>query len=338
MRHNFLGFVLPESLIARHPLPQRDCARLLVGKTQQTLSFFDFPSIVNSNDLIIFNDTRVQPVRVYAKKYPSGGAVEFLFTQQKNLYEGLALYKSSHRLKIGQQLLCQDAILHVVGIEHNQVQIQSSVALDHLLLKQGHVPLPPYLRREDSVHDRWAYQTGWAKSPGSSAAPTASLHFTPRVLRLLEHKGVQATYCTLHVGLGTFLPVKGDVLTHKMHAEYYEVPERTLRLIEQTKQRGGRVIAVGTTVTRALESAYQNGGVKQKGLTEIFMKPGYRFNIVDAMITNFHQVDSTLILLVQAFAGIESIKKLYCFALKERYRLYSYGDAMFLEYAYKNAP
>jgi S-adenosylmethionine:tRNA ribosyltransferase-isomerase len=326
---NFLGLNAPESLIAREPLAIRDHSKFFVTQKGIHDKFYHLHHYVNPGDLLILNNTKVEPCRVYAKK-ETGGKVELLFIEQKNIYEGWAIYQSSQKLKKNTILICQSVTLMILEVYHGKVLLKSTLPLSRLFDSKGHVPLPPYMQRESYYKDKMAYQSLWAKHIGSCAAPTASLHFTQRVLLNLKNKGVLIDYCTLHVGLGTFLPIKKSINEHVMHEESYYVPKNLIEKIKSIKNNGGKIIAVGTSVMRALESSV-NYSYSQSSKTSLFIKPGYQFNIVDRLITNFHQTDSTLMLLVQAFAGKENITKYYREAFLKRYRLYSYGDAMILD-------
>lgn len=328
---NFLGLNVPSTLIAKYPLPARDSSKLFVTGAQKHDQFSNLSQYIGSDDLVIFNDTKVQPCRILARKQSSKGRVELLFTEKTTEYQGWAIYKSSHRLKIGTILEEETGKRLVVSqVRGREVLVHSDLPLDMLFDSVGHVPLPSYMNRTDHQSDRSRYQSLWAKNTGSCAAPTASLHFTNKVINELTLKGVGINYCTLHVGLGTFLPVKNDIASHVMHEERFDVKSDLLKQIHETKQRGGKIIAVGTSVVRALESTCMRQ-FKEQDNTSLFIKPGFKFNIVDRLITNFHQPDSTLILLVQAFAGVNEIKSIYQEAFLNKYRLYSYGDSMLLE-------
>lgn len=327
---NFLGLNVPDSYIAREPLSNRDHSKLFVTGAGVHDKFYNLSHYIDSGDLLILNNTKVQPCRVIAHKKDSGGKVELLFTHKESSYQGVAIYKASHSLKIGTVLVSQSTHLRVIGTNGSKVTVQSDIPLDSLFQLIGHVPLPPYMKRISHTGDHSRYQSIWAQHNGSCAAPTASLHFTDKVINSLRHKGVLIDYCTLHVGLGTFLPVKGSVENHVMHEESYSVSQSLLEKIKQVKQRGNKVIAVGTSVTRALESAASTS-FKGKEQTSLFIKPGYQFKVIDRLITNFHQPDSTLILLVQALSGQKEIRAYYREAFVQKYRLYSYGDAMLLE-------
>ena len=331
---NFLGLNVPDCLIARYPLTKRDSSKLFVTNIDHHTHFESLDKFISSGDLLIINDTKVQPCRLIGKKERTSGRVELLFTSKTSEYCGWAIYKASHRLKQGAKIIIGPYVLEVLECQGRQVHLRSTCTLQRIFDHQGHVPLPSYMNRSSDFADKQRYQSVWATQSGSCAAPTASLHFTKHVLDKVRAKGVEIQTCTLHVGLGTFLPVKGSVQDHVMHEESYEVSKNLINKILEVKKRGGKVIAVGTSVTRALETAIEKnllGQYKLKGKTSLFIKPGYRFKVVDRLITNFHQPDSTLILLVQAFAGVQKIKEYYSQAFMRQYRLYSYGDAMLLE-------
>lgn len=332
-------FDLPNELIARYPLENRSECRLLCldgpsGKLENGI-FTDILDKLHEGDLLVFNNTRVIPARLYGRK-ASGGKIEILVERILDNNRVLAHVKASKSPKVGAELL--------LG-EHDQYQITMLARHDALfelqfpddvltILNQiGHIPLPPYIDRPDDEHDREVYQTVYNKVPGAVAAPTAGLHFDDGLLNQLKQKGVEMAFVTLHVGAGTFQPVRVDNITdHVMHAEYAQVPQEVVDAVLACKARGKRVIAVGTTSVRALESAAQKTGHIAPFFadTRIFIYPGYHFNVVDALITNFHLPESTLIMLVSAFAGYENTMHAYQQAVQERYRFFSYGDAMFI--------
>lgn len=332
-------FDLPNELIARYPLENRSECRLLCldGQSGQLENgiFTDILDKLHEGDLLVFNNTRVIPARLYGRK-ASGGKIEILVERILDNNRVLAHVKASKSPKVGAELL--------LG-EHDQYQITTLARHDALfelqfpddvltILNQiGHIPLPPYIDRPDDEHDREVYQTVYNKVPGAVAAPTAGLHFDDGLLNQLKQKGVEMAFVTLHVGAGTFQPVRVDNITdHVMHAEYAQVPQEVVDAVLACKARGKRVIAVGTTSVRALESAAQKTGHIAPFFadTRIFIYPGYHFNVVDALITNFHLPESTLIMLVSAFAGYENTMHAYQQAVQERYRFFSYGDAMFI--------
>ena len=331
-------FDLPDELIARYPLKQRSASRLLSldglsGKTEHR-QFTDLPNLLQPGDLLVFNNTRVIPARLFGQK-ETGGRVEVLVERLLAERDFLAHAKASKALKEGQKVILEDgSTLTMVGREDalfRFVYDGAGVLLD-VLERIGHMPLPPYMEREDDLSDRERYQTVYAREAGAVAAPTAGLHFDDALLEALKAKGVEFAYVTLHVGAGTFQPVRVDKLEdHVMHSEVAHVPQETVDAVHQARARGGRVVAVGTTSVRSLESASRAGRLHTfRGETDIFIYPGYRFQTVDAMITNFHLPESTLIMLVSAFAGYTNIMSAYRDAVEQRYRFFSYGDAMFL--------
>jgi len=331
-------FDLPDELIARYPLKQRSASRLLTldgvsGHTQH-LQFTNLPDLLEPGDLLVFNNTRVIPARLFGQK-ETGGRVEVLVERLLGEREILAHARASKALKEGQKVILEDgSSLTMVAREDALFRFVSEgdePILD-LLERIGHMPLPPYMERDDDQSDRERYQTVYAQEAGAVAAPTAGLHFDDALFETLKAKGVEFAYVTLHVGAGTFQPVRVDKIEeHVMHSEVAHVPEETVEAVRQTRARGGRVVAVGTTSVRSLESASQSGQLGAfRGETDIFIFPGYRFNTVDAMVTNFHLPESTLIMLVSAFAGYDNIMNAYREAVEQKYRFFSYGDAMFL--------
>jgi len=330
-------FELPAELIAQAPLAARSASRLLlVDPARQQLQdrqFTDFGTALQAGDLLVFNDTRVIPARLFGRK-SSGGKVEVLIERVVDDAVLLAHVRASKAPKPGSDLLLEEAIQCRV-IERRQdlfVLRQVQGRWLQLLERHGHVPLPPYIRRVDAAADRERYQTVYADKPGAVAAPTAGLHFDNEMLDALRGQGVATARLTLHVGAGTFQPIRGDDIdSHVMHAERVEVPPATVQAIEAARRRGGRVVAVGTTVVRSLETAAATGTLCAfDGESQLFIKPGYRFRVVDALLTNFHLPRSTLLLLVSAFAGSELMRRAYAHAVAARYRFFSYGDAMFI--------
>ena len=337
------SFDLPDELIARYPQAERSASRLLClnGTTGELAheQFRDIISHINSGDLLVFNDTRVIPARLLGEKV-SGGKVEVLVERIINEQRVLAHLRSNRSPKPGAKMILEGAVeVEMVGRQDALFELQFNTAepVLQVLEQYGHMPLPPYIDRPDEDSDRERYQTVYNKKPGAVAAPTAGLHFDDAILSELQAKGVEFAYVTLHVGAGTFQPVRVDnIEEHHMHSEYAEVPQETVDAIAAAHARGNRVIAVGTTSVRSLESAAQ--AAKQQGLslqpffadTDIFIYPGYEFQVVDAMITNFHLPESTLIMLVSAFAGRDHVLNAYQQAVQERYRFFSYGDAMFV--------
>ncbi len=340
--HDF-SFELPDELIARHPMPERTASRLLQldGNTGQLVHgrFGDILDLINPGDLLVFNNTRVIPARLFGRK-ASGGKLEVLVERVLDDQRVLAHVRSSKSPKPGSALILEPDVKATMVARHDalfEIEFHDERTVLEILESVGHMPLPPYIDRPDTDADKERYQTVYNEKPGAVAAPTAGLHFDEPLLARLKEKGAELAFITLHVGAGTFQPVRVDnVLEHKMHAEYIEVPAEVVAQIEATRARGGRVIAVGTTSVRSLESAAQASLAKGEPLapfygdTDIFIYPGYRFQLVDAMVTNFHLPESTLIMLVSAFAGREHIMEAYRAAVAERYRFFSYGDAMFI--------
>ena len=331
-------FDLPEELIAHFPLEQRTSSRLLQvdGNTGERVhgSFSDILDLVEPGDLMVFNDTRVIPARLFGQK-ESGGKVELLVERVTGEKRALVHLRASRTPKEGAKLQFEGGInAEVVGRENGLFDLQFDIddSIIEVLERVGHMPLPPYIKREDQLSDRERYQTVYNKKPGAVAAPTAGLHFDDELIAKLEAKGVERAFVTLHVGAGTFRPVKvDDIETHEMHAEYIEVDQSVCDAVNAAKARGNRVIAVGTTSVRSLESAAQSGSIEPTfGDTQIFIYPGYQYKVVDALITNFHLPESTLLMLVSAFVGYETTMSAYKEAVEQQYRFFSYGDAMFL--------
>lgn len=345
MKRTDFHFNLPDHLIAQHPLEKRTDSRLLcldgVNATVSHRQFEDLIELLAPNDLLVLNNTRVIPARLWAQK-ETGGALEILVERVLNDREVLAHVRSSKSPKPGSRLLLKanaEAALDgaTVAVQGRRGALFHLVAQEEsimsLLERLGHMPLPPYIERADTASDAERYQTVFAEQAGAVAAPTAGLHFTEQLLDALAAKGVRSTTVTLHVGAGTFQPVRADdIREHHMHAEYIEVSQAACDAIAQAKAAGGRVIAVGTTAVRSLESAALATGVLQPftGDTDIFIYPGFEFKVVDAMITNFHLPESTLLMLVSAFAGRDAVLAAYDTAVSEGYRFFSYGDAMFI--------
>lgn len=331
-------FDLPDELIARYPLKERSASRLLcldgiTGDTTHRL-FTHLPDLLQPGDLLVFNDTRVIPARLFGKK-ETGGQVEVLVERVISEHEIVAHVRASKALKEGQKVVLEDGTsLRMTGRDGAVFHLhsESSEAVLDTLERIGHMPLPPYVDRPDETADRERYQTVYAREAGAVAAPTAGLHFDDTVLEALKARGIESTFVTLHVGAGTFQPVRVDSIDeHVMHSEVVHVPEEAVEAVNRARARGGRVIAVGTTSVRSLESASRGGYLKPfRGETDIFIYPGYRFQAVDALVTNFHLPESTLIMLVSAFAGYEHVKHAYLDAVAEKYRFFSYGDAMFI--------
>ncbi len=337
MKTRDFSFELPDELIARYPTEERSDSRLLCldGESGDVLhqQFKQLPDWLRPGDLLVFNNTRVIPARLYGEK-SSGGKVEALIERLLVGNEVLAHVKASRSPKAGQWLRLAGVAVEVLGREGNlfHLRFDTPGSLLTLLEAEGHMPLPPYMERDDSDFDRERYQTVYAKRPGAVAAPTAGLHFDDDMLARFSECGINTAFVTLHVGAGTFQPVKvEDVLEHQMHAEYIEVDASVVRAVKETRAAGGRVIAVGTTSVRSLESASASGEIAPfKGDSRIFIYPGYQFRSVDALVTNFHLPESTLIMLVSAFAGRDHTLSAYRQAVDEKYRFYSYGDAMLL--------
>lgn len=330
-------YQLPPELIAQYPLPQRSASRLLVpaGQGFQDLTVSALPSLLRAGDLLVFNETRVLHARLHGSK-DSGGKVEVLVERPIGSHEALAQVRASKSPKTGSWLLLDGGLrVEVLGRsdEFFHLRFPADANLVDLLERHGKLPLPPYIDRAAADADEGRYQTVYAKEKGSVAAPTAGLHFDDDLLARVRQMGVATAFLTLHVGAGTFQPVRvHDLAEHRMHRERYILPAETVAAIQACRARGGRVIAVGTTSMRALEAAAQAGElVPGSGETEIFILPGFQFRVVDALITNFHLPKSTLLMLVSAFAGMEPIRATYRHAIAAGYRFFSYGDAMFLE-------
>ena len=339
MRTQDFDFRLPQALIAQFPSEARRASRLLAldGRdgTLHDRMFADLPKYIQPNDVIIFNDTRVIKARVFGAK-ESGGQVEMLLERVLDEKHAVAQIRASHAPKADTRIVINPtaafSVLERQG-EMYKVRLESDLPLLAWLEQHGSLPLPPYITRRSNAADEARYQTVYASKPGAVAAPTAGLHFDQDMLGEISALGVQIAYVTLHVGAGTFQPVRvDDVREHRMHSEWYHVPEETVEAIVQAKARGGRVLAVGTTSLRALESA-AGGGALQAGYgdTNIFIIPGYGFRVVDRLLTNFHLPKSTLFMLVCAFGGMVNLKLAYRHAIEERYRFFSYGDAMLIE-------
>ncbi|OGU13523.1 MAG: tRNA preQ1(34) S-adenosylmethionine ribosyltransferase-isomerase QueA [Geobacteraceae bacterium GWC2_53_11] len=335
-------FHLPQDLIARHPSAQRDGSRLMLldrssgAIAEDTFNHLD--AYLKPGDLLVMNDTRVIPARLFGRK-PTGGKVEiFLLRRVAGTHEQWeCLCKSSKSLQTGQEVQLEAGMVATVLSRSDSdnwlVGFSGNEPFEIWLEREGHMPLPPYLQRDDSTVDRERYQTVIAREPGAVAAPTAGLHFTHEMLALLASQGVNTAFLTLHTGLGTFQPVRVErVEDHQIHTERYVIPAETAEAVNRTKAAGGRVIAVGTTSARTLEySALQSGHVVAgSGEANIYIYPGYRFNVIDALITNFHLPESTLLMLVSALAGREFVLEAYREAVQRGFRFYSYGDAMFI--------
>lgn len=339
MRTTNFDFYLPPELIAQFPATERSASRLLrLDGTSGALHDAQFAHLcdfIDSGDLLIFNNTQVIKARLTGQK-STGGAIEALVERVIDEHQVLAHIRSSNPPKPGSRLIFAQAFEAEVQSRQEDLfllKIDSNRPILDLLNEYGALPLPPYITHAADKTDDERYQTVYAKIPGAVAAPTAGLHFDDAMLKRLHDKGVQCAYVTLHVGAGTFQPVRVEhIHQHKMHSELYWVPEETVALIQQTKAAGKKVTAVGTTALRALESAALSGGIKAgSGDTNIFITPGYQFKVVERLLTNFHLPKSTLLMLVSAFAGVDNIKKSYQHAIDEKYRFFSYGDAMLIE-------
>lgn len=339
MKTSDFYFDLPPELIAQTPIEKRDASRLLVldkrtGETQHR-HFYELVDLLNSGDCLVLNNSRVLPARLIGHR-PTGGACEVLLLTDKgdNVWE--CLVRPGRKLKPGAQVIFGDGQLTAVveaEIEDGKrlVRFQYEGIFLEILEQLGKMPLPPYIKEE--LQDQERYQTVYSKVNGSAAAPTAGLHFTPELMQKIEEKGVKLCYVTLHVGLGTFRPVKADdILDHEMHSEFCIIPQETADIINETKKNGGRVICVGTTSCRTIESfAAEDGTLREcSGWTNIFIYPGYRFKVLDCLVTNFHLPESTLVMLVSALAGREHVLEAYRQAIELRYRFFSFGDAMFI--------
>ncbi len=338
-KHDFY-FDLPERLIAQTPLKDRSSSKLLImDKKTGELEHTKFKNIIeniNEGDCLVLNNTKVIPARLIGHK-KTGGAVEILLLKRIEKDKWECLVKPGRKAKVGDQVIFGDGILTAVVQEivdegNRIVEFKYEGIFEEILDKLGDMPLPHYIK--EKLEDKYRYQTVYAKEEGSVAAPTAGLHFTNELLEELKNKGVKIAYLTLHVGLGTFRPVKEEnILNHKMHSEYFVLQEDQAKIINDTKESGGRIIAVGTTSCRTLESCAKEDGkvYSNSGFTNIFIYPGYKFKIVDCLITNFHLPESTLIMLVSALSSRENILNAYNEAIKNEYRFFSFGDAMFIK-------
>lgn len=340
MKTSDFYYNLPEELIAQTPIEPRDSSRLMIlnkntGEIEHKI-FSDLVDYLNESDCLILNDTRVIPARIFGVKKETGAVVEFLLLNQKenNVWE--CLCGPGKRAKIGTEFVFGNGLLECVIVDilndgNRIVEFKCDGSIFAVLDEIGQMPLPPYIK--EKLEDKERYQTVYSEHLGSAAAPTAGLHFTAEMLDKIKAKGVNIGYVTLHVGLGTFRPVKvDDVTKHNMHKEHYVMPEETAQLINTTHKNGKRVVCVGTTSCRTIESvATKNGCIcADEGDTEIFIYPGYKFKCIDALVTNFHLPESTLIMLISAFAGFDKVMNAYNIAVEERYRFFSFGDAMFI--------
>ena len=340
MRTEDFDYNLPEELIAQHPADKRDFSRLMVvdRKTGQREDkhFYDIIDYLNEGDLLVMNDTRVIPARLFGHREGKEEEIEVFLLENIEDDKWEVLVRPGKKMKIGTKCIFSDELsLEVIDIKEDGnrvVEFFYDGIFQEILDRLGNMPLPPYIK--EKLKDKERYQTVYSKNPGSVAAPTAGLHFTKELLKKIEEKGVKLAYITLNVGLGTFRPVKvDDVKNHKMHSEFYQISKETADLINETKKNNKRIISTGTTTTRTLESVYKkNGQIKEdSGWTDIFIYPGFEFNVIDCQITNFHLPKSTLIMLVSALASKEIILDAYNDAVDKKYRFFSFGDAMFLK-------
>ena len=336
MKTSDFSFDLPPELIAQYPAEQRDSSRLLhLNRSTGEANDYQFTNLVDllrPNDLLVFNNTRVIPARLLGNK-STGGKVEILIERLLSDKTALAQIRASKTPKPGTSIsLSEQHDVQVIDRQNSFFIIESDSEIKHILNDCGHMPLPPYIDRQDQVFDHERYQTVYAKQEGAVAAPTAGLHFTKSLIEKLGQNQIQSAFLTLHVGAGTFQPVRVDnIEQHTMHSECYEINQSTCDQINTAKKNGSRVIAVGTTTVRVLETLGKQGELQAgRGETQIFIYPGFKFNVIDGLITNFHLPESTLLMLVSAFAGKENILSAYQHAIQQRYRFFSYGDAMFI--------
>ncbi len=331
-------FDLPPELIAQHPLPQRSASRLLHldGRQIHDRQFIELPGLLRAGDLLVVNDSRVMSARLSGHK-ASGGQVEVMIERLLDARRARALIRASKTPRPGSRIILTSGHVLTVGVRDDlffEVEVEGEMDLADVIAAAGCLPLPPYIHRAPEPQDAERYQTVYARQPGSVAAPTAGLHFDLPLLAALDAAGITRASVTLEVGAGTFLPVRGeDLSAHQMHSERFHIPPDTAQAVAATRARGGRVIAVGTTSLRSLESAADDTGRLTPGAaqTRLFITPGYRFRVVDALITNFHLPRSTLLMLVAALAGLSTIRAAYAHAITQRYRFFSYGDAMFID-------
>ena len=328
-------FHLPEHLIAQNPIDDRDASRLLHvnGSRVADQTFSDLPRLLKNGDLLILNNTEVMPARLHGVK-TSGGKIELLIERVIDEFSFFAQVKFSGKLRADNELLISNTIrMRIINRVKDFFLIRSDEPIHQVMDTLGQIPLPPYIKRTPDIKDTQRYQTVFASERGAVAAPTAGLHFTETVFNALREQGVDIGFLTLHVGAGTFMPLREDqIIEEKLHQEFFSVPDSLCHQIQQAQLKSGRIIAVGTTVTRALESLMLSGGLRDyKGFTDIFIIPGFEFKIIDAMITNFHLPGSSLMMLVSAFLNKETILKSYNHAIEKGYHFYSYGDAMYIE-------
>ena len=338
MKKSDFHYILPETLIAQQPLSERTASRLLClnRETGDTLDrqFSDLLGLIEADDLLVFNDTRVIPARLFGTK-TTGGKIEILIERVLDNHHALAHIRSSKSPKAGARIeLDNGYFCEVEGRDNDlfQLRFDNEKSVLEILSEIGHIPLPPYIERADDENDFTRYQTVFGKNLGAVAAPTAGLHFDETMLEKIHAKGIQTAFVTLHVGSGTFQPVRVENLSeHIMHKEFFAVPQETVDAVNETKARGGRVIAIGTTAVRALESASRSGSLKAGfGDTDLFILPSYEFKSVDVLLTNFHLPESTLLMLVAAFSRYEFVMDAYQHAIEQEYRFFSYGDAMWI--------
>lgn len=340
MRTKLFDYELPPGRIAQEPAEPRDSSRLMylnrnTGEIKHYF-FYQIDRLLTENDVLVFNDTRVFPARIEAR-FVTGGRAELLLLRKVSETDWICLVKPARKFTQGRKLLIGDKITGCTvgyaggGLRRISFEVDKGENIEALLRRAGRVPLPPYIKKE--IHNGERYQTVYAREEKSAAAPTAGLHFTHELMERLKQKGVEFVFITLHIGLATFNPIKTETIEeHQMHTEEYEISPYEARQINQARERGKRIVAVGTTVVRALESAFSEGKIiPGRKETSLYIRPGYQFKVVDAMITNFHLPRSTLLVLVSAFAGYENIMKAYKIAVSEGYRFFSFGDAMFIE-------
>jgi S-adenosylmethionine:tRNA ribosyltransferase-isomerase len=339
MKRTDFFYELPTELIAQYPLDSRTDSRLLYlnshAHQKKDLFFIHFPSLLSKDDLLVFNDTRVIPARLFGHK-ATGGQIEILVERVLDKKRVLAQLRASKPPKPGSHFYLEENVKVIVKerLENFfELQFEDSRPIYEILQTIGHIPLPPYIKRSDTIKDNVRYQTVYAKQPGAIAAPTAGLHFDETMLNQIEAMGIEKAFITLHVGAGTFAPIRvNDIAQHTMHAEQISITAQVCEQINATRARGGRIIAIGTTTVRALETASTTGTIKPyEGETRLFITPGYHFQTVDALLTNFHLPESTLLMLVCAFGGQTQVLDAYQHAVAQKYRFFSYGDAMFVE-------
>lgn len=339
MKVSDFDYYLPEDLIAQKPLYPRDASRMLVlnretGQVEHRM-FTDIVAYLKPGDVLVLNDTRVIPARLYGRRSDTGGKIEVVLLKRLSVDQWEVLVKPGKRASIGTLIEFGEGEIRAKVIQRTDaggrlLEFEYEGLFEHLLDKAGNMPLPPYIK--ERLEDRERYQTVYSRIEGSSAAPTAGLHFTPRLLSIIEKSGVEIVKLLLHVGLGTFRPVTSETVEeHTMHSEYFEIKEDTAQKINRARQSGKRIVAVGTTTVRTLETVAQDGNiVPGSGWTDIFIYPGYQFKAVDVLLTNFHLPKSTLLMLVSAFAGVDNVRQAYNSAVKNRYRFFSFGDAMLI--------